>query len=90
MSKTVYLKIRQLTKTDKQDVYLSDVAEVYAEKKLLPKIKSIKLATFYRTKKDRVCISSMQVISAIQQLDDLHSLALPNGQLVHQRIRVYI
>ena len=38
MSKTVYLKIRQLTKTDKQDVYLSDVAEVYAEKKLLPKI----------------------------------------------------
>ena len=70
MSKTVYLKIRQLTKTDKQDVYLSDVAEVYAEKKLLPKIKSIKLATFYRTKKDRICISSMQVISAIQQLDD--------------------
>ena len=69
MSKTVYLKIRQLTKTDKQDVYLSDVAEVYAEKKLLPKIKSIKLATFYRTKKDRICISSMQVISAIQQLD---------------------
>ena len=68
MSKTVYLKIRQLTKTDKQDVYLSDVAEVYAEKKLLPKIKSIKLATFYRTKKDRICISSMQVISAIQQL----------------------
>ena len=49
-SKTVYLKIRQLTKTDKQDVYLSDVAEVYAEKKLLPKRKSIKLATFYRTK----------------------------------------
>ena len=46
MSKTVYLKIRQLTKTDKQDVYLSDVAEVYAEKKLLPKIKSIKLATY--------------------------------------------
>ena len=70
MSKTVYLKIRQLTKTDKQDVYQSDVAEVYAEKKLLPKIKSIKLATFYRTKKDRICISSMQVISAIQQLDD--------------------
>ena len=70
MSKTVYLKIRQLTKTDKQDVYLSDVAEVYAEKKLLPKIKSLKLATFYRTKKDRICISSMQVISAIQQLDD--------------------
>ena len=33
MSKTVYLKIRQLTKTDKQDVYLSDVAEVYAEDK---------------------------------------------------------
>ena len=32
MSKTVYLKIRQLTKTDKQDVYLSDVAEVkYAD-----------------------------------------------------------
>ena len=65
MSKTVYLKIRQLTKTDKQDVYLSDVAEVYAEKKLLPKIKSIKLATFYRTKKDRICISSMQVILKI-------------------------
>ena len=58
MSKTVYLKIRQLTKTDKQDVYLSDVAEVYAEKKLLPKIKSIKLATFYRTKKDRICAAS--------------------------------
>ena len=74
MSKTVYLKIRQLTKTDKQDVYLSDVAEVYAEKKLLPKIKSIKLATFYRTKKDRICISSMQVISAIQQLDDTRRL----------------
>ena len=34
MSKTVYLKIRQLTKTYKQDVYLSDVAEVYAEKQL--------------------------------------------------------
>ena len=46
MSKTVYLKIRQLTKTDKQDVYLSDVAEVYAEKKLLAKIKRIKFATF--------------------------------------------
>ena len=35
-------------------------------------------------------VENQNVRLAIQQLDDLHSLALPNGQFVHQRIRVYI
>lgn len=48
MSKTVYLKLRQLTKTNKKDVYLSDIADVYADKKLLARIKSIKVVGFYK------------------------------------------
>lgn len=70
MSKTVYLKLRQLTKTNKADVYLSDIADVYADKKILARIKSIKVACFYKVKKDRACINVMQVISCINQLDD--------------------
>lgn len=70
MSKTVYLKLRQLTKTNKADVYLSDIADVYADKKILARIKSIKVACFYKVKKDRTCINVMQVISCINQLDD--------------------
>ena len=54
MSKTVYLKLRQLTKTNKKDVYLSDIADVYADKKLLARIKSIKVVGFYKVKKDSV------------------------------------
>lgn len=42
MSKTVYLKLRQLTKTNKADVYLSDIADVYADKKILARIKKHK------------------------------------------------
>ena len=70
MSKIVYLKLRQLTKTNKADVYLSDIADVYADKKILARIKSIKVACFYKVKKDRACINVMQVISCINQLDD--------------------
>ena len=70
MSKTVYLKLRQLTKTNKQDIYLSDIADVYADKKILARIKSIKLAGFYKVKKDRVCINVMQIIQCISQIDD--------------------
>ena len=70
MSKTVYLKLRQLTKTNKKDVYLSDIADVYADKKLLARIKSIKVVGFYKVKKDRVCINVMQLISCISQIDD--------------------
>lgn len=70
MSKTVYLKLRQLTKTNKADVYLFDIADVYADKKILARIKSIKVACFYKVKKDRACINVMQVISCINQLDD--------------------
>ena len=70
MSKTVYLKLRQLTKTNKKDVCLSDIADVYADKKLLARIKSIKVVGFYKVKKDRVCINVMQLISCISQIDD--------------------
>ena len=70
MSKTVYLKLRQLTKTNKKDVYLSDIADVYADKKLLARIKSIKVVGFYKVKKDRVCINVMQLISCISKIDD--------------------
>ena len=35
-------------------------------------------------------VENQNIRLAIQQLDDLHSLALPDGQLVHQRIRVYV
>ncbi len=40
MSKTVYLKLRQLTKTNKKDVYLSDIADVYADKGCLHALKA--------------------------------------------------
>ncbi len=70
MSKTVYLKLRQLTKTNKADVYLSDIADVYADKKILARIKSIKIAGFYKVKKDRACVNVMQIISCINQIDD--------------------
>lgn len=70
MSKTVYLKLRQLTKTNKPDVYLSDIADVYADKKLLARIKNIKIAGFYKVKKDRMCINVMQIITCISQIDD--------------------
>lgn len=56
MSKTVYLKLRQLTKTNKKDVYLSDIADVYADKKLLARIKSIKVVGFTRLKRTG-CVS---------------------------------
>ena len=70
MSKTVYLKLRQLTKTNKPDVYLSGIADVYADKKLLARIKNIKIAGFYKVKKDRMCINVMQIITCISQIDD--------------------
>lgn len=70
MSKTVYLKLRQLTKTNKPDVYLSDVADVYADKKVLARLKNIKIVGFYKVKKARACVNVMQIISCIQQIDD--------------------
>ena len=70
MSKTVYIKLRQLTKTNKTDVYLSDIADVYADKKQLARIKSIKLADFYKVKKGRTCVNIMQIITCISQIDD--------------------
>ena len=70
MSKTVYIKLRQLTKTNKTDVYLSDIADVYADKKQLARIKSIKLADFYKVKKGRACVNIMQIITCISQIDD--------------------
>lgn len=70
MSEVIYLKLKQSNQTNKRDVFLGDVAQVYGPAKLVPKVRAIKLASFQDKKKERKCFSVIDVIEKINQLDE--------------------
>ena len=70
MSKTVYLKLNQITEIHRKDVALKDVAEVYCEdKNIQNKCSAMKVKHITGDRKHRYVMSALEVIEKLEQLD---------------------
>ena len=70
MSKTVYLKLNQITEIHRKDVALKDVAEVYCEdKNIQNNCSAMKVKHITGDRKHRYVMSALEVIEKLEQLD---------------------
>lgn len=70
MSKTVYVKLSEITEIHHKDVILKDVAEVYCDDKSVQnKCSAMKIKTIRNDQKHRYVMSALEVIEKMTQLD---------------------
>lgn len=70
MSKTVYVKLSEITELHHKDVILKDVAEVFCDdKNVQNKCSAMKIKTIRKDQKHRYVMSALEVIEKLTQLD---------------------
>lgn len=68
MSKTVYLKLNQITEVHHKDVALKDVAEVYCEDQAVQnRCNVLRIKTIQKDKKHRYVMSALEVIEKLEK-----------------------
>lgn len=70
MSKTVYVKLSEITEVHQKDVFLKDVADVYCDdKNVQNKCNAMKITTIRSDEKRRYVMDSLDVIEKLTKLD---------------------
>ena len=90
-NQTLYIKGSRDVEVTKPDVTLGDILTMEcSDKKLLPKIKTIRLLKFHGGKQQRCAVSVLKIIECIRQCDvrskGVNNASVSDGELLRELI----